>query len=105
MNRRSFLAGLGLAPVVASGAAVAAPKSFTDVGFVGPIKGYATGMSYVGEAGPEAIIPLRSGTATLGVKVDIDDLRADIQKAVREAMAEHEHRLPSLMRGLTARRL
>ncbi|PWJ81481.1 secreted protein [Pseudaminobacter salicylatoxidans] len=58
MNRRSFLAALGVAPIAAAGAATAAPKPLSATnGYVVPLDHYTTG-----ECGPEAILPLRRGS-------------------------------------------
>lgn len=82
MNRRSFLGMLGLAPVVAAGAVVAAPKVYASGGMVGPLKGYAYG---VGEIGPE-LRRLKPATATLGFQVNTAAVRAEVDRAVRQAM-------------------
>lgn len=62
MNRRSFLGMLGLAPVVAAGAATTAPKAFASGGLV---EGYA---AYIGELGPEYVVPA-SHAARLGRRI------------------------------------
>jgi hypothetical protein len=55
MNRRSFLAALGVAPIAAAGATVAAPRAFVTGGLAS-LNGYS-----IGERGPEAIIPTTNG--------------------------------------------
>lgn len=62
MNRRSFLAMLGLAPAAAvlsgqGGPAHAAPKRYAEGGIVRPL-----GPTIVGEHGTETIIPLKRMT-------------------------------------------
>ncbi|PSJ60748.1 hypothetical protein [Pseudaminobacter soli (ex Li et al. 2025)] len=73
MNRRAFLGAIGLAPVAAV-ASVAKPA-------------YASG-GYVGERGPEAIVPLKrkAATASLGFKVDTEEMRRSINEMVKQAV-------------------
>lgn len=85
MNRRSFLAGLGLAPVAAAGAVAAAPKAYASGGYVGPLKGYTSGVSFVGERGPEMVV------------------RLEVHEAVKAAMLDFERRQPSIYRRVSSR--
>jgi phage-related minor tail protein len=95
MNRRSFLAALGVAPVAAASVAVAAPKAYADGGYAGPLKGYTSGVNIVGEHGPEAIMPLRRApNGRLGVNANQNNLASLNIKidasAAREAVVELE---------------
>lgn len=88
MKRRAFLAGLGLAPVAAV-AGIAAPVERRAYGTTAGLKGYATG-GYIGESGPEAVIPLKPRTDVLQMTVKVDtkkaqeEIRALVNQAIRE---------------------
>jgi hypothetical protein len=92
MNRRSFLAALGLAPVVAAGASVASPNRYSSGGRVGNF--------VTGEVGPEGILPLRrNAEGRLGVDananrpVPVSISEANLYDPRKESLAGYVNRV------------